>query len=174
MFSSASKQSVLKTCYLKLASFILHRFDYYIGLTEQMSTVVNPFGKPFLVMEGLVDAEIVNKINNTELKKVKIYCSMLAGFIKIWSENLIEAFIGLKDVDVELHIYGSGDLENEMPKYCMLDKRVRYFGVVSNSIVVERLEEAMILINPRPTKEEFTKFSFLLKIWNIWRQVFRY
>jgi glycosyltransferase involved in cell wall biosynthesis len=47
-----------------------------------------------------------------------------------------------------------------MVKYCKLDPRILYFGVVNNSTVVKRLEEALVLINPRPTTEEFTKFSF--------------
>ena len=43
---------------------------------------------------------------------------------------------------------------------CLRDRRIIYYGVVNNTIVVDRLEEATILINPRPTSEDFTKFSF--------------
>jgi glycosyltransferase involved in cell wall biosynthesis len=156
-----SKQSIVKKKYLKITTFILHRFDYYIGLTEQMNEVVNPFGKPFLVMEGLVDSEIMNKEKSVIVKKNKRVLLYAGGiYEKYGVKNLIEAFVGLKANDVELHIYGSGDLEKEMHNYCKLDNRILYFGVVSNSIVVDRLDEATILINPRPTTEEFTKFSF--------------
>lgn len=161
MVANSEKQSIIIKYYFKLYNFIMHHFDYYIGLTEQMDAVVNPNRKPFLVMEGLVDSEIRKEELNTrqkDPKKVLLYAGGI--YEKYGVKNLIEAFMTLKTKDIELHIYGSGDLENEMPKYSQLDKRVVYFGVVNNSIVVERLEAAAILINPRPTTEEFTKFSF--------------
>ena len=161
MISDSRNLSFFKRVYLKLGSFIIKHVDYYIGLTEQMNVEVNPLGKPFLVMEGLVDSEIIYKENIATTKKAKRILLYAGGiYEKYGVKNLIEAFMGLKAEDTELHIYGSGDLEKEMPNYCTLDKRVLYFGEVSNSIVVKRLEDATILINPRPTTEEFTKFSF--------------
>lgn len=161
MVSDSRNLSFFKRVYLKLCSFIIKHVDYYIGLTEQMNVEVNPLGKPFLVMEGLVDSEIIYKENIATTKKAKRILLYAGGiYEKYGVKNLIGAFMGLKAEDIELHIYGSGDLEKEMPNYCTLDKRVLYFGVVSNSIVVKRLEDATILINPRPTTEEFTKFSF--------------
>jgi glycosyltransferase involved in cell wall biosynthesis len=161
MVSGAKNQSYFQKQYLKITSFVLHRFDYYIGLTEQMNIVVNPFDKPFLVMEGLVNAEINIEERNENPKKSKRIILYAGGiYEKYGVTNLMEAFILLKVHDVELHIYGSGDLEEEMPKYCEMDSRIIYHGVVSNAIVVDKLENATILINPRPTTEEFTKFSF--------------
>jgi len=161
MVSDSRNLSFFKRVYLKLGSFIIRHVDYYIGLTEQMNVEVNPLGKPFLVMEGLVDEAILS-LNHEVIpykeKKIILYAGGI--YEKYGVKNLIEAFMGLKAEDTELHIYGSGDLEKEMPNYCTLDKRVLYFGEVSNSIVVKRLEDATILINPRPTTEEFTKFSF--------------
>ena len=158
MVSKGKKLSLFKKVYLKINSFVLHRFDYYIGLTEQMNVIINPIGKPFLVMEGLVDAELKIKESNEKTKRVILYAGGI--YEKYGVKNLIEAFIELKAKEIELHIYGSGDLENKMAQYCEMDNRIIYHGVVNNSIVVKRLEEATILVNPRPTTEEFTKFSF--------------
>ncbi len=161
MVSGAKNQSYLQNQYLKITSFVLNRFDYYIGLTEQMNTVVNPLDKPFLVMEGLVDAGIKIKERNENIKNTKRVILYAGGIYEMYGvKSLIEAFMELKSKDVELHIYGSGDLESKMSQYCEIDNRIIYHGVVSNTIVVARLEEAAILINPRPTTEEFTKFSF--------------
>lgn len=161
MVSGAKNQSYFQKQYLKITSFVLNRFDYYIGLTEQMNIVVNPLDKPFLVMEGLVDAEIKIKERNENIKNTKRVILYAGGIYEIYGvKNLIEAFMELKSKDVELHIYGSGDLESKMSQYCEMDDRIIYHGVVTNAIVVARLEEAYILINPRPTTEEFTKFSF--------------
>lgn len=161
MLSNDTKLSFIKKAYLKTASFVLHRFDYYIGLTRQMNEVVNPFDKPFLVMEGLVDSELLLKqkdLSPENKKRILLYAGGI--YEKYGVKNLIEAFMTLPQNDLELHIYGSGDLELEMLKYGELDARIKYFGVVHNSLVVTRLEKALILINPRPTTEEFTKFSF--------------
>ena len=126
-----------------------------------MNAEVNPYNKPFLVMEGLVDSKIVNNGESTSLRKTKRILLYAGGiYEKYGVKNLIEAFMLLKARDVELHIYGSGDLENVMPEYCSSDSRIIYYGVVRNTTVVDRLVEATILINPRPTTEEFTKFSF--------------
>jgi glycosyltransferase involved in cell wall biosynthesis len=161
MLSSTTKISFAKKSYLKIASFILHRFDYYIGLTKQMNDVVNPYNKPFMVMEGLVDSDISFEQDPLSVKNGKRIFLYAGGiYEKYGVKNLIEAFMLLPQNDIELHIYGSGDLEIEMVKYCKLDPRILYFGVVNNSTVVKRLEEALVLINPRPTTEEFTKFSF--------------
>lgn len=155
------RQSFLKRIYSGISSFILKHFDFYIGLTQQMNEIVNPNNKPFMVMEGLVDSKINVIVETSKLKDAKKIVLYAGGiFEKYGVKNLIEAFMELKIKDIELHIYGSGDLENEMPKFTQLDKRVIYFGVVNNSIVVERLTVATLLVNPRPTTEEFTKFSF--------------
>lgn len=156
-----SNDSILKKLITKFKYKWLNSFDFYILLTESMNDKINIKKRPFLVMEGLVDSEIIYKENIATTKKAKRILLYAGGiYEKYGVKNLIEAFMGLKAEDIELHIYGSGDLEKEMPNYCTLDKRVLYFGEVSNSIVVKRLEDATILINPRPTTEEFTKFSF--------------
>ncbi len=161
MVSDSRNLSFFKRVYLKLGSFIIKHVDYYIGLTEQMNVEVNPLGKPFLVMEGLVDEAILS-LNHEVIpykeKKIILYAGGI--YEKYGVKNLIEAFMGLKAEDMELHIYGSGDLEKEMPNYTELDTRIHYYGVVPNSVVVQELFNASLLVNPRPASEEFTNFSF--------------
>ena len=154
-------ESFFKRTYLKISSFILKHCDFYIGLTQQMNELINPNNKPFMVMEGLVDCKIGLSVDAQSLKDKKRILLYAGGIYEEFGvKNLIEAFILLKLRDIELQIYGSGDLENKMPEYCDMDSRIIYHGVVNNAIVVNRLEKASILINPRPTTEEFTKFSF--------------
>ncbi|MDP1725481.1 MAG: glycosyltransferase [Bacteroidota bacterium] len=145
----------------QLVSYILTHFDYYIILTRQMNEVVNPRKKPFIVMEGLVDDK-GNQLENTFEEKGRERIIIYAGGIyeEYGIKTLIKAFMQLKDETVRLHIYGKGDMENDMPKYLALDSRINYFGLVPNDVVVKRLTEATLLINPRPTKEEFVKYSF--------------
>lgn len=160
MTGSNKKRNIFSKVLVSLSMYFLHRFDYYIILTEQMNAVVNPNNKPFLVMEGLVDDNIKKDIEiyQKDPKRILLYAGGI--YRKYGIENLIQAFLQIEDENLELHIYGSGDLENKLPVYCKKDSRIKYFGVVNNTVVVEKLKKATILINPRPTLEEYTKYSF--------------
>jgi glycosyltransferase involved in cell wall biosynthesis len=161
MVRSEDNQKTLKKAVIALSMYVLHRFDYYVILTEQMNEIVNPKKKPFLVMEGLVDGEIEMSDNKLPFKKQKRIFLYAGGiYEKYGVKKLIEAFMLLEADDLELHIYGSGDLEKQMVSFCQKDNRIKYFGVVSNNVVVDRLKEATLLINPRPITERFTKYSF--------------
>lgn len=51
-------------------------------------------------------------------------------------------------------------MELEMAQISNQDHRIKYMGIVSNEMVVKALKEATLLINPRPSNSEFTKYSF--------------
>ncbi len=153
--------SVWKRTTSKISSFILGKYDFYIGLTEQLNEVINPYKKPFLVMEGLVDNNIVlnrEVPDNKDNKKIILYAGGI--YEEFGVKKLLDAFVLLKGVDFELHIYGYGDLAKEMADYSAIDSRIIYHGLVKNSEIVNRLGMATILINPRPTSHRFTQFSF--------------
>lgn len=133
---------------------------YYI-LTEQMNELVNPKNKPYVVIEGMVDVKMnkmLNKIEDKYEEKVIIYAGAL--YEKYGVKSLIEAFIELKDKDARLWLFGDGDLVNEINTYQEKDSRIKYFGVVPNDHVVREQLKATLLVNPRPSNEEFTKYSF--------------
>ena len=59
-----------------------------------------------------------------------------------------------------MHIYGNGDFKNELLKLCKKNKNIKYFGLKPNNYIVEEQQKATLLVNPRPSNEEFTKYSF--------------
>lgn len=133
---------------------------YYI-LTEQMNELVNPKNKPYVVIEGMVDVKmdsIPNNLRDKYEEKVIIYAGALHE--KYGIKLLIEAFIELKDKDARLWLFGDGDLVNEINTFQEKDSRIKYFGVVPNELVVRKQLKATLLVNPRPSIEEFTKYSF--------------
>ena len=73
---------------------------------------------------------------------------------------LINAMVPVvaKHPDWTLHIYGDGDYAEELKKGT--DDRIIYHGIVPNEEVVNAEIHSTLLINPRPSKEEFTKYSF--------------
>ena len=155
------KKGKKNSAYKKYQYKFLTNYDAYILLTEQMTHIINPKNKPKIIMEGLVDVkmgETENILKNKYKERVLIYAGGLHE--KYGIRTLIEAFIKLKDLDLRLHFYGTGDMEEAINKYSEVDSRIKYFGVVPNKIVVENQLKATLLLNPRPTKEEFTKYSF--------------
>lgn len=144
-----------------ITGFMTTRFDGYILITKQMNEVVNPSKKPHLIMEGIADSTMMN-LNNQIQNKTKEKILLYSGGIyeRYGVVKLIEAFKLIDDEEARLHIYGEGPMEKEMPFLIKSDMRIKYFGVVSNDIIVHKQQEATLLINPRPTFEDFTKFSF--------------
>ena len=74
--------------------------------------------------------------------------------------KLIDAFSKVPGDDLRLWLYGAGDMEAEIRIAAERDARIIYFGVAPNSDVVNVQLRATLLVNPRPSNEEFTKYSF--------------
>lgn len=147
--------------YRKLSYSVITNFDTYILLTKQMNEVVNLGGKPHIIMEGLVDIKMSEEENYSSIKDTNRILLYAGGIYEQYGiKNLIKAFMKLEDNSLRLHIFGPGDMEPEMPGYMNLDKRLVYKGIAHNAFIIECQLKATLLINPRPTNEEFTKFSF--------------
>lgn len=146
---------------LKINNWLMNSFDSYIFLTDAMKKVVNSKNKKSVVIEGQVDINmklsqntLVNKYN----KKVVIYAGAI---VKVYGiEYLVNAFIKANIDDCELHIYGDGDFQKDLLEICKINENIKYFGVKLNDYVVSAEMKASLLINPRPTDEEYTKYSF--------------
>ena len=145
----------------KINKSYLSSFDYYVFLTEQMNPVLNIHKRPYIVMEGLVDVDM-QITPHAEwalgMKRNIIYAGGL--YERYGVKMLIEAFMQTSFEDVSFSIYGMGEMEQQIKEYEKKDPRIHYYGAVPNSKVVEEELKATLLINPRPTHEEFTQYSF--------------
>ncbi len=159
--SAKSGGSTLHKIFEGIAKYFLYKYDGYILLTKQMNEVANPKAKPFIVMEGLVDSKMISE-ENTFQKKNKNRILLYAGglYEKYGIKTLIEAFNKLGDSDLRLYLYGTGPMNADMDNYMKTDSRIKYWGVVPNSEVVKTQLSATLLINPRPTSDEYVKYSF--------------
>ncbi len=151
-----------KYSYVHSCKKIINKCDAYLLLTDMMNDVVNlERKKPFLVMEGVVDSEqndnSVENLSNTQ-KKICLYSGSLDKIHGI--EYLVKGFIKADVYDAELHIYGMGDFVPELKELIKSNSSIKYFGVKSNSEIVQAQKKAYLLINPRPSNQEFTKYSF--------------
>jgi len=156
-----NRSNPIKTICNKVFNYILPKFNAYVLLTEKMNEVVNSRNKPYLIMEGLVDYSMKaskNSLNNKNNERILLYAGGLHE--RDGLKKLIEAFLQLEGVNLRFHIYGSGEMEKEMPYYMNLDRRIVYQGIFPNKVIIEKEMEATLLVNPRPSNEEFTKYSF--------------
>lgn len=137
----------------------INNFDSYVLLTEQMNELVNLRKRPYIVMEGLVDSTMIEmKSVEKDSPKNIIYAGGI--YERYGVKDLIDAFMRIEDESIQLSIYGHGDLKEYLKECSIKDNRVRYYGVVHNKEVVEAQLKATLLVNPRPTHEDFTKYSF--------------
>lgn len=147
-----------KAMYCRVSNYIIRQCTEYIFLTESMNDVLNPSHKKYVVIEGISDFVI----NQEEAKKYKKKICMYTGALhkRYGIAYLIDGFIKAKIEDSELHIYGQGDYADKLNQICKEIPKIKYYGVRLSSEVVTEQKKAMLLINPRPTTEEYTKYSF--------------
>jgi glycosyltransferase involved in cell wall biosynthesis len=143
----------------KMNKSFLRHFTHYVFLTEQMNKVVNVKHRPYIVMEGLVDAHMTLLTNNEkESKRIVIYAGGLHE--RYGLKLLVEGFIQADIDNTELWLYGDGPFVEEISSYAQKDLRIVYKGIRPNDEVVDAELKATLLVNPRPTHEEFTQYSF--------------
>lgn len=153
-----------KGIFSKFVSFVnrayLKSFSCYVFLTEQMNGVINKKNRPYIVMEGLVDADISKELSS--IAKSNPRTLLYAGGLheRYGLKMLVDAFVNLKRSDWQLVVYGNGPYEDELRDIAANNTNVIYRGVAPNEEVVKAEYQASLLVNPRPTTEDFTKYSF--------------
>lgn len=127
-----------------------------------MNEYVNPKNQPNIVIEGIAD--INSNVNEFEKKYNNVISFMYAGglFERYGVKSLIDAFRGLNNENVELWLFGKGDLEEYINS--LNNPRVKFYGYRDNVFVIQKQKESTFLINPRPSSEDFTKYSFPSKL----------
>lgn len=151
------KSTLNQVLLLKLSSI----FDGYVLYSKYMREILNCDEKNSIVIEGIISSNNhikpskVKNINTS--KKIVLYAG---GIIKEYGiENLVYGFIKSNIKNAELHLYGSGPYTQELSEICKDYTCIKYFGLVAPHEVKQRISEATLLVNPRPSHNEFTKYS---------------
>lgn len=147
--------------YLKLAHYVIRHCDAYVLLTEAMNDYIRNPGKPYVVLEGHADITMKEKVPSLERKESPRILFYAGGVSKQYGlGHLVEGFLLANLPNAKLHIYGPGDYVPELKEIAAKDDRVFYGGMLMNSEIIEKEMDATLLVNPRPTHEEFVKYSF--------------
>ena len=147
--------------YVSMANFVIRHCTDYILLTEAMNDYIQNPGKPYVILEGHADIAMRERIPSLERKQNPRICFYAGGVSKQYGLGiLVEGFQKADIPDTVLHIYGPGDYVEELKQIAAKDSRIFYGGMLMNSQIVEKEMEATLLVNPRPTHEEYVKYSF--------------
>ena len=112
-------------------------------------------------MEALCDeklSDVVWESADKSFPKVIMYAGGLEE--KYGLKMLVQAFRTISDDNIELHLYGSGSYVEELVDETKEDRRIKFWGVKSNEEIMDAESKATLLVNPRFTTEEFTRYSF--------------
>jgi glycosyltransferase involved in cell wall biosynthesis len=128
-------------------------------LTKYMAEAIPLYNKPHIVIEGIYTKPdyLIEETKKTE-KFTFFYSGSLHKRFGILS--LIEAFSLIKNNSIRLWICGSGDAVSFVREACSLDSRITYFGELLHEEVLVMQQQATMLINPRNSDGEYTKYSF--------------
>ena len=165
MVTAMDKQHKVKGLVLKFLNWrsmkMISSSHGLVLLTEaMMDFIVKPV--PYIVMEGIVDVTTMdlfdNDTENDDQKEIILYTGTLRKIFGIM--NLIEAFKRINSTNVELWLCGSGDAQNDIEEAAQIDSRIKFYGLVSNHTALQLQNKATILVNPRTSEGEYTKYSF--------------
>ena len=144
-----------------LANFVIRHCTGYILLTEAMNSYLNKKGRPYVILEGHSDITMQDRVPSMEKKLQPRICFYAGGVSRQYGlGNLVDGFLMADPENAQLHIYGPGDYVKDLQKIAEEDDRIYYGGMLLNTEIVEREQQATLLVNPRPTNEEDVKYSF--------------
>jgi len=154
-------KSYLRLYNQKLLSKLYSDIDGFVLLTEYMKDRLIGQNQPYVVVEGIFNPNDVAKADmqsDVKGKKVIMYSGTLARRYNVM--DLVDAAQSLKRDDFVLEIYGDGDARDEIEAIEKLDSRIKHGGQLYRDQILQKQKEAFLLVNPRASEGEYTKYSF--------------
>lgn len=142
----------------KIINKCLDKIDSFVLFSELMKERLPIGNKPWRLMEGIYNTSV--KIINypKEHNKTILYTGSIS--VRYGVMDLVEAFTQIEYSDYRLWLCGSVDNMTMLEDYIKKDNRIIYYGIVDKDKVFELQQKATVLVNPRHSNEEFTKYSF--------------
>jgi len=128
-----------------------------------VNKLINKVNCPYIVIEGISDSSISMELQTCEKiqKNTEFRCIYAGRLDSVFGiKSLIEGFLEANIPLSKLVIYGHGDMVPYVRNKCAESSKIIYNGVVENREVLCDELNSTLLINPRPTIYEYTKYSF--------------
>lgn len=143
----------------KVFSYFNGKMDGYIFMSKYMNEICNPKGKPWTVVEGMVE---VTENNSPKMQKPSEEIIFYAGGLHYENgiDILVQAMQYFKLDSVKLVLCGDGNAKEYVIGKAKADDRIQYLGSLPNDQILELEREATLLINPRKPNHLLTRYSF--------------
>lgn len=153
-----SKQTKFRVAIQEKFKKAYELIDGWILLSKYMADRLNITSKPWNVIEGIYNSD--NKVViRGECNAFRIfYAGTLAQRYGIL--NLVNAVANSSLSNLELVICGDGDSYGRILDISKKDSRIKVLGAVPREKVLEHMQNANLLVNPRTNEGEYTKYSF--------------
>lgn len=149
---------ILYAHYNKKCSRYLFRFDKYVFLTEAMKDFIGN-GKPWMLLECMTDSQ--KFVDTTPVEASAQPTVLYAG--KLHQQFGLDLLADTADIvkgDCVFDIYGDGNYADELQKRSVTNRKMHIHGVIPSDEVVLAERRSTVLVNPRTSTGEFTKYSF--------------
>jgi len=155
---------LLKRIDTRVSNKAIQKIDFFVLLSDYMAEALQVGCRPYVRIEGIYDScdRTAGQAVPKEKYKTVLYTGTLARRYGIM--NLVDAFSSIDKADYRLWICGEGDCRKEIENKAKIDNRIIYLGQISRSEALVFQKRATVLVNPRTSEGEFTKFSFPSKI----------
>jgi glycosyltransferase involved in cell wall biosynthesis len=141
---------------------LMLQVDAFVLISKYMYGPLQIGKRPWVCVEGIYSSTIPHDKSESTDNKVVLYSGTLAKRYGIL--NLVSAFVKIPNTEYRLWICGDGDAFDEINKLAEADPRIIIFGQVKREKVLQLQKEATIVVNPRTSEGDFTKYSFPSKI----------
>ena len=150
---------ILKKMDFRIINNAIDKIDSFVLLSKHMCEPLNVKNRPWTLIEGIynLNDDIKTKKYNDGLKRV-LYTGSLHERNGIM--NLVNAFMNTDNKDYRLIICGEGDSKSRIITAAEKDKRIIFKGLINREEVLELQKKCDLLVNPRTSEGEYTKYSF--------------
>jgi len=159
-----AKLQILIRILSKMIKKDIVKYDRYITLTEGLNQYANPEKKPHINVECIMDAEV--DVGASEKRDGTNFIVMFAGKTNrlFGMETLLEAITLIERSDIQFHIYGKGNYDEQIKEAAKKDGRIVYHGLRPHQEILLKEKQADLLVNNRPTNYQFARLSFPSKV----------
>lgn len=155
---------VMQDVYDHITEDVMQKMDSYIFLTEAMSDYINKKNRPYLIMECIVDKKMRGLSVDSDMKYNEDTVLYAGKLHEKFGLNLLCGSAEHLKSRCIINIFGDGDYVHEIKKKEEISEKIKFNGVVNVNRIIEEERRSTLLINPRPTNNDFTKYSFPSKV----------
>lgn len=152
-------KSLVQRLFDAYANFDIKWYDGYIVVAKKLIELIKPKINNYIVIEDLAE---IPQFCNREIPKNESFTIVYGGALceRFGINKLVDAVCSIPSCNIKMIFYGSGESVEYIKDKGKMNHRIVYGGVVSYDELQDIQKKADLLINPRPSNEVFSAYSF--------------